>query len=45
MYLIQILLPLYDNDKRPFTKQAFDRVRDELANKFGGVTAYRNSPA
>ena len=45
MYLIEILLPLYDNEGRPFGAAAFDRVRNELANRFGGVTAFRRAPA
>jgi len=45
MHLVQLLLPLYDNEKRPFGQEAFDRVRCELTECFGGVTAYRRSPA
>ncbi|HYO99282.1 MAG TPA: hypothetical protein VER76_03625 [Pyrinomonadaceae bacterium] len=45
MYLIQILLPLYDNDGETFAQTAYDRVRDELIKKFGGITAFRSSPA
>lgn len=45
MYLIQILLPLYDNNKQAFDRRLFDKVRDDLQNVFGGVTLYRNSPA
>lgn len=45
MYLIQILLPLYTNEGEPFGQSAYDRVRDELMKKFGGVTAFRSSPA
>ena len=45
MYLIEVLLPLYDNEGRPFGTAAFDRVRNELANRFGGVTAFRRAPA
>ena len=45
MYLIQLLLPLYDNRREPFGRAAFDRVRDELTERFGGVTAFRRSPA
>jgi hypothetical protein len=45
MHLVQLLLPLYDNDGRPFEKSMYDRVRDELTESFGGVTAYRRSPA
>jgi hypothetical protein len=45
MHLVQLLLPLYDNEQQPFRAADFDRVRDELAARFGGVTAYRRSPA
>jgi hypothetical protein len=45
MFLIEILLPLYDNEGRPFGAAEFDRVLDELAGRFGGVTAFRRSPA
>jgi hypothetical protein len=45
MYLIQILLPLYDNEGESFEREVYDRVRDELMKKFGGVTAFRGSPA
>ncbi len=45
MHLVQLLLPLYDNDQQPFTHAAFDQVRNELAEQFRGVTAWRRSPA
>ena len=45
MHLVQLLLPLTDNNKRPFGREAFDQVKDELAQSFGGVTAFRRSPA
>ncbi len=45
MYLIQLLLPQYDNDKQPFSRQHFDEVRHKLTDRFGGVTAYLRSPA
>ena len=45
MYLVEILLPVYDNQRRPFGREPFDRVRDELVERFGGVTAFRRSPA
>ena len=45
MYLIQLLLPLYDNHKEPFGREAFERVREELAHVFGGVTAFLSAPA
>jgi hypothetical protein len=45
MYLIQILLPLYDNSGRPFARQDYERTRDELTERFGGITSYIRSPA
>ena len=45
MFLVEILLPLYDNEGRAFGAAEFDRVRDELAARFGGVTAFRRAPA
>lgn len=45
MYLIQILLPLYDNDQHPFPQEEFLRLRDELSERFGGITTYMRSPA
>lgn len=45
MHLVQIFLPLYDNDRKAFGRPAFDRVRQELADRFGGVTAFVRAPA
>jgi hypothetical protein len=45
MYLVQILLPRADNFGRPFPKQEFDEVKEELAHAFAGVTAYLRAPA
>jgi hypothetical protein len=45
MHLVQLLLPLYDNANQPFPRQVFDRVRKELTEDFGGVTAFLRSPA
>ena len=44
MYLIQLLLPLYDNDKQLFSRLDFDNVRKVLTERFGGVTAFLQSP-
>lgn len=41
MHLFQILLPRADNDGRPFEREAFDRVKEELAARFDGVTTFR----
>ncbi len=45
MYLVQILLPLYTNNRQLFPDEAYDRVRETLTERFGGVTAYQRSPA
>lgn len=45
MYLIQILLPLYDNQARPLARALYDQTRDELVERFGGLTAYARAPA
>jgi hypothetical protein len=45
MHLVQILLPLYDNEGRPQPPALFGGVRAELADRFGGLTAYSRAPA
>ncbi len=45
MYLVEFLLPVFDNEGAHFPKDAFERVRRELTEKFGGVTAFMQSPA
>ena len=44
-FLVQLILPLYDNQRRPFSPAEFVRVRRELTDQFGGVTAYTRAPA
>jgi hypothetical protein len=39
-HLIQILLPLSDNEGRRFPPAAYARVRSELTERFGGMTAF-----
>ena len=45
MNLVQILLPLRNNEGESFGKSLFDEVRTDLADHFGGVTAYMRAPA
>jgi hypothetical protein len=45
MHLIQILLPIRDNEGVAFEKSQFDEVRSHLADRFGGVTIYMRAPA
>ena len=44
-HLVQFFLPVRDNDGKAFPREEFARVRAELADRFGGVTAYVRSPA
>jgi hypothetical protein len=45
MHLVEILLPLADNEGNPFPPGKFAAVREELARRFGGVTAFSRAPA
>ena len=45
MFLVEFFLPVFDNDGARFPKEDFVRVRNELAERFGGVTAFMRSPA
>lgn len=45
MQLIQILLPLYDNAGKAFDEELFGKVRHELTEHFGGLTAFTRAPA
>ena len=45
MHLVQILLPVYDNQQNPQPHDEFRRVRRELTERFGGLTVYTRAPA
>ena len=45
MHLIQILLPVRDNDGKPFGPHPFEEIAWNLSKKFGGITAYNRAPA
>ena len=45
MHLIQILLPVRDNEGQPFGPHPFEDVAGNLSKKFGGITAYNRVPA
>ena len=45
MYLIQILLPVSGNDGEPLLHSTYGVIREELVAKFGGLTAFTQSPA
>ncbi len=45
MTLVEIFLPLYDNEGRSFPEQMYSDVRRELMQRFGGLTAFTRAPA
>lgn len=44
-HLVQILLPSFDNEGRPFRAEDYANVRAELTEHFGGLTAFTRAPA
>jgi hypothetical protein len=44
-HLVQILLPLWDNEGQPLPAILYSQVRHELVETFGGLTAYARAPA
>ena len=45
MHLVQILVPLFDNEGRHFPPEPYRQLRSELAGRFGGLTAFTSAPA
>ena len=45
MHLVQLFLPLQDQEGKRFPKPLYDAVRTELTDRFGGVTAFLRAPA
>jgi len=45
MHLIEIFLPLKDNDGAPFGAEKYAAIRRHLTERFGGMTAFTRSPA
>ena len=44
-FLVQILLPVYDNNGERFPSDLYNEVRAKLTDMFGGLTAYTRAPA
>lgn len=44
MYLVEIFLPQRDNEGREFRSALFSQVREELLERFGGMTAFARVP-
>src|SRR5512134_2877120 len=45
MYMTQLLLPIWSISGECFPHFLFEQIRDELVQKFGGLTAYTRTPA
>ena len=45
MHMVEIFLPLSDNEGRRFGEALFTQVREALVEKYGGLTAFSRSPA
>lgn len=45
MHLVQILIPVFDNAGQRFGQHLFAEVRGQLIARFGGLTAFVQSPA
>jgi hypothetical protein len=45
MYVVEILLPVADNDGGRFPAELWSELRQELVDRFGGLTAFTRSPA
>ena len=45
MFLVEILLPLRDEQGQQFPPGLYDNLAQQLTHRFGGVTAFSRSPA
>ncbi len=45
MHLVEIFLPVRDNEKRAFDQSKFAAVRKTLVDRFGGATSFARAPA
>lgn len=44
-HVVQILLPVFDNQGRHIPADCYDQVRTKIMCQFGGLTAYTRVPA
>lgn len=45
MYLVELFIPLANNDGVSFPRGAFMQVEQVLTDRFGGLTSYPRAPA
>ena len=45
MFVVELFIPLEKPDGTPVDGQVFERIKGDLKERFGGVTAHLQSPA
>jgi hypothetical protein len=45
MFVVELFIPLEKPDGTPTPAETFERIKTELTERFGGVTAFLQSPA
>jgi len=45
MFVVELFLPVEKPDGTPIPAPTFERIQQELTERFGGVTAFLQSPA
>lgn len=45
MFVVELFLPLETSSGKPVPAETFERIKAELTDRFGGVTAFLRSPA
>jgi hypothetical protein len=45
VHLVEILLPVADNEGQRFDARKYEEVRQDLARRFGGITTFTRAPA
>jgi hypothetical protein len=45
MFVVELFLPLTSSDGSPFSPATYDRIKEDLTDRFGGVTAFVRAPA
>jgi hypothetical protein len=45
VFVVELFLPLETSAGKPVSPATFERIKSELTDRFGGVTAFLRSPA
>jgi hypothetical protein len=44
VHLVEILLPVADNEGQRFDARKYEEVRQDLSRRFGGITTFTRAP-